>query len=1113
MPEYRIVTRIDPAGAIAGGRQVRNELQGIESLADRARTAITRAFAALGVGAAIKGSVEMAREFTDAMAEISTQIDETKFDMVELTEVTRAQALEFGKQPVEVAKAFYEIISAGAEDSAEAIETLTAANKLAVGGITSTATAADILTSSLNSYGDAAGSATDISDALFIAVRNGKTTVEEMASTLGRVTPIAAQAGVSFDELTASIAAMTQGGLATSEAVTAVRGILTNVLKPTKEAREQAALLGLEFSAAALRAKGLQGFLAEVITKTKGNSEALGMLFGDVQALTGVLALGGEAGDAFVQTLEDMETKAGATQAAFDKIAASPGFQIDKALANIRDEALEFGTTLLQIALPALIALNENFDAVVIAVKAVTVAFAAWYAVMKLIQFATFISGLITSVQQLVAIHAAFAGGTVVISRWTAALHLARAGAAGLLAILTPLNVAFLAVAAAAIYLSGEVADSAAAVNGAKAAYDASAKSLADVEEKARAAGISTNTLTSAGAMANPIMYALSVSYDLAADAAARLAKNARMAAIAVAQKDLAELQSAKRQAEGPVGDFQRFQRGEGSTLAGLTSGLRQYGGELMGGPSVRERIEAGRLYDAAIANKQRELDLLMKLPDSAFDRPTPPKPPAPGDVPIYRAGEDGDKNKKAAQTTFAEIEKGLMRENELLTLNGVERDVRAAQFRAEERLERSLTSAEAERVAVLVRQGDSLERGIRLQEQLVKPMNQEIELLKLSGTAREVRAAQMEAEHILGKALTEDQKKFIEAQVRELELRRTMADQLRQINGPLEDYQQNIAALNKLLAEGSINQRQFNVAVAGLGLNRDLQDLKGDLGGQAGYEAELQAVRDREQQRLLIIDEAQKAGLVKAQEYAELRNQIERQAAEQSKQIELERARVVYAGAAESFDSITAAMKDAFGEQSKIYRAAFLASKAFAIAEAIVKIQQGIAAAAANPFPYNIGAMASVAAATASIISNIKAASLQFEKGGYTGDIGRKQIAGVVHGQEFVVNAAATRQHRATLEAMNRGLPLPQQRGRLIGNTGLAERRIAQREAALVSRPQQGPRAQDRRPEQLNAPGSGSRTVIFNVRATDADSFARSERQMYNRANEAMLRAQGRRR
>lgn len=68
---------------------------------------------------------------------------------------------------------------------------------------------------------------------------------------------------------------------------------------------------------------------------------------------------------------------------------------------------------------------------------------------------------------------------------------------------------------------------------------------------------------------------------------------------------------------------------------------------------------------------------------------------------------------------------------------------------------------------------------------------------------------------------------------------------------------------------------------------------------------------------------------------------------------------------------------RTAFGEQSGVYKAAFAVQKSAAIAQSIVAIQQGIAMASANPFPYNITAMASVAAATAGIMSNIAAVGM----------------------------------------------------------------------------------------------------------------------------------------
>lgn len=66
-------------------------------------------------------------------------------------------------------------------------------------------------------------------------------------------------------------------------------------------------------------------------------------------------------------------------------------------------------------------------------------------------------------------------------------------------------------------------------------------------------------------------------------------------------------------------------------------------------------------------------------------------------------------------------------------------------------------------------------------------------------------------------------------------------------------------------------------------------------------------------------------------------------------------------------------------GEQSGVYKTMFAISKAFAIADSTVKIAQGIAAAAANPWPLNLFAMASVIAATASIVSSIQSVQLAF--------------------------------------------------------------------------------------------------------------------------------------
>ena len=123
------------------------------------------------------------------------------------------------------------------------------------------------------------------------------------------------------------------------------------------------------------------------------------------------------------------------------------------------------------------------------------------------------------------------------------------------------------------------------------------------------------------------------------------------------------------------------------------------------------------------------------------------------------------------------------------------------------------------------------------------------------------------------------------------------------------------------------------------------------------------------------------------------------------------------------TFDSLAGMTESFAGKQNGIYKAMFAASKAMAIADSLVQIQAAMAKALNLPWPLNLGAIATVAAQGASIMANMRAIKdIGFMAGGFTGNGATNQIAGVVHGQEFVVNASATQRHRPMLEAMNAG-------------------------------------------------------------------------------------------
>jgi lambda family phage tail tape measure protein len=199
---------------------------------------------------------------------------------------------------------------------------------------------------------------------------------------------------------------------------------------------------------------------------------------------------------------------------------------------------------------------------------------------------------------------------------------------------------------------------------------------------------------------------------------------------------------------------------------------------------------------------------------------------------------------------------------------------------------------------------------------------------------------------------------------------------------------------------------------------------LSGTFGGMQQQFMQL----DQAQQQLQAWLQAQEAAYAQAAQITtegEARmTAIRQQAAQANQVIESQKNEIITSATQTMIDSGLQILATGFGEQSGIYKAAFAASKAFAIAQSLVSIQQGIAMAAANPFPYNIAAMASVAAATASIVSNIAAvADVGFATGGFTGPGGKYQPAGIVHKGEYVFDQAATnRIGVSNLEALRNG-------------------------------------------------------------------------------------------
>lgn len=214
------------------------------------------------------------------------------------------------------------------------------------------------------------------------------------------------------------------------------------------------------------------------------------------------------------------------------------------------------------------------------------------------------------------------------------------------------------------------------------------------------------------------------------------------------------------------------------------------------------------------------------------------------------------------------------------------------------------------------------------------------------------------------------------------------------------------------------------------------------------------------------------KAGVITAEGEARMQK-TRADAANAAAVIEAQKDAIITSSTQSMMDSGLSILADGFGQQSGIYKAAFAASKAYAIAQSLVAINAGIAQAANMPFPSNLIAMASVAMQTASIVSNIKAvADTGFAVGGYTGPGGKYQPAGIVHKGEYIFDQASTnRIGVSNLEALRNGQPLDATLGRSGFGTGVQNVNSDNRRQTTVHAPiNQEFHLQGITPEQLSA-------------------------------------------
>lgn len=297
----------------------------------------TAAVVAIGAGAAVASM-----NFDKAMGQVRVLADETQVPVHKLKEGVLDLSRDVNISAGELAESLGTVLSSNIE-TADSIDVLTAAGKLAKAGNSEVASTVDVLTGAMNAYGLEVNSAKELSDKLIITQKLGKLELSDLGDGFGRVATLAAVSNVSYEEVYAALASLTTGGMNTSEAITTLNAMLTNVVKPSKEVADMSKELGINFSLAGIQSKGFAGFLEDVSKKTRGSDEALTQLFGSSKAAAGALRLSGEGAELFAKALDEMDKSAGVTDEALGKLQDNGGERFSSAMNEMKVSLIELG--------------------------------------------------------------------------------------------------------------------------------------------------------------------------------------------------------------------------------------------------------------------------------------------------------------------------------------------------------------------------------------------------------------------------------------------------------------------------------------------------------------------------------------------------------------------------------------------------------------------------------------------------------------------------------------------------------------------------------------------------------------------------------------------------
>lgn len=259
------------ADSEAGIASFGNKASGLGAVMGKVGGATIAAAAGIGIAA-----VKMAGDFQANMTKLVTSAGEAPSALKKVSDGVLNMAVQTGTSTKELSNGLYMIESAGFH-SAAGLEVLRAAAQGARAEQAPLADVANAVTSALKSYGLQASDAVTVTNQMVATVGHGKMTMQDLAGSLATVLPIAANAGITFNQLGGAIATLTGHGTSAQEATQELANTIRNLQAPNNVAINEMQQLGISSNDISenLGKRGLTGtleLLSETVLRQMGPS-------------------------------------------------------------------------------------------------------------------------------------------------------------------------------------------------------------------------------------------------------------------------------------------------------------------------------------------------------------------------------------------------------------------------------------------------------------------------------------------------------------------------------------------------------------------------------------------------------------------------------------------------------------------------------------------------------------------------------------------------------------------------------------------------------------------------------------------------------------------------